>query len=84
EHPGPSHAQLTELSRLREAVRELEADITALRRRGSTVPRHLASVREDLAEHLGVRTDAVPFVAELLDVDARHQEWTGAIERVLA
>ena len=30
------------------------------------------------------RTDAVPFVAELLDVDARHQEWTGAIERVLA
>ncbi|WP_217565439.1 hypothetical protein, partial [Micrococcus sp. GbtcB5] len=52
EHPGPSHAQLTELSRLRGAVRELEADITALRRRRSTVPRPLAAVREDQAGHL--------------------------------
>lgn len=84
EHAGPSHTQLSDLARRRDAVRELEADITALRRGGSTVPRRMASVRDELAEHLGVPPKAVPFAAELLDVDARHQEWTGAIERVLA
>ena len=81
---GATHDQHAALSRLQHELKDIDADIDALRRGGSAVPRSLQDVRGRLAEHLELPTSAIPFAAELLEVDAEHREWTGAIERVLS
>ena len=80
---GPSHADHDRFSKARAQVRELEAEIDSLRRSGSTVPGNLLQIREELAEGTGLSAKALPFAAELIDVDPDHAAWTGAIERVL-
>jgi uncharacterized protein YPO0396 len=39
--------------------------------------------REKLAEHLGVPSDQVPFIAELVEVKPEESRWRGAIERAI-
>ncbi|MDN5896929.1 MAG: hypothetical protein L0H93_23265, partial [Nocardioides sp.] len=80
---GPSHAEHDRFSKARQRVRELEAEIDSLRRSGSTVPGNLLQIRQELAEGTGLSEKALPFAAELIEVDADHAAWTGAIERVL-
>ncbi|SMY02255.1 MULTISPECIES: ATP-binding protein [Brevibacterium] len=80
---GPSHADHDRFSKARAQVRELEAEIDSLRRSGSTVPGNLLQIRQELAEGTGLSEKALPFAAELIDVDPDHAAWTGAIERVL-
>ncbi|WP_309132915.1 ATP-binding protein [Brevibacterium sp.] len=80
---GPSHADHDRFSAARSRVRGLEADIESLRRSGTTVPGSLLEVRRALAEGTGLSETSLPFVAELIEVDPRWAEWTGAIERVL-
>ena len=80
---GPSHADHDRFSKTRARVRELEAEIDSLRRSGSTVPGNLLQIREELAEGTGLSEKALPFAAELIDVDPDQAAWTGAIERVL-
>ncbi|MCI4011234.1 ATP-binding protein [Brevibacterium sp. ZH18] len=80
---GPSHADHDRFSKARQHVRELEAEIDSLRRSGSTVPGNLLQIRSELAEGIGLSEKALPFAAELIEVDPAHAEWTGAIERVL-
>ncbi|GAA1549471.1 ATP-binding protein [Brevibacterium picturae] len=80
---GPSHADHDRFSKARAQVREIEAEIDALRRSGSTVPNNLLQIRQELAEGTGLSEKALPFAAELIEVDPEHAAWTGAIERVL-
>ncbi|MGO2860049.1 MAG: ATP-binding protein [Brevibacterium sp.] len=80
---GPSHADHDRFSRARARVRELEAEIDSLRRSGSTVPNNLLAIRSELAEGTGLSEKALPFAAELIEVDPAEAKWTGAIERVL-
>ena len=80
---GPSHADHDRFSKARAQVRELEAEIDSLRRSGSTVPGNLLQIRQELAEGTGLSEKALPFAAELIDVDPDQAAWTGAIERVL-
>ncbi|MDN6188674.1 MAG: AAA family ATPase [Brevibacterium sp.] len=80
---GPSHADHDRFSKARQRVRELEAEIDSLRRSGSTVPGNLLQIRQELAEGTGLSEKALPFAAELVEVDPDHAAWTGAIERVL-
>lgn len=81
---GPSHEQHAELSRRRAAVKDIDADIAALRAGRSAVPRGLLEVRQMLVEEIGASGEDLRFAAELIDVDPEHASWTGAIERVLA
>ena len=80
---GPSHAEHDRFSTARKRVRELEAEIDSLRRSGSTVPGNLLQIRQELAAGTGLSEKALPFTAELIEVDPAHAAWTGAIERVL-
>ncbi|GAA1862146.1 ATP-binding protein [Brevibacterium marinum] len=80
---GPSHADHDRFSTARRRVREFEAEIDSLRRSGSTVPNNLLQIRHELAEGTGLSEKALPFAAELIEVDPEHAAWTGAIERVL-
>ncbi|MDN5910685.1 MAG: AAA family ATPase, partial [Brevibacterium sp.] len=80
---GPSHADHDRFSKARARVRDLEAEIDSLRRSGSTVPGNLLQIRQELAEGTGLSEKALPFAAELIEVDPDHAAWTGAVERVL-
>lgn len=80
---GPSHADHDRFSQARAKVRELEGEIESLRRSGSTVPNNLLAIRSELAAGTGLSEKALPFAAELIEVDPDEARWTGAIERVL-
>ena len=80
---GPTHADHDRFSAARRRVRELEAEIDSLRRSGSTVPTNLLEIRRELADGTGLTEKALPFAAELIEVDPDEAAWTGAIERVL-
>lgn len=49
----------------------------------SNVPAVFQQFRADLAEQLACAPEALPFVAELVEVPAAHRAWRGAIERAL-
>lgn len=55
----------------------------ARNRPGSNVPTAQQDFRRDLARHLGLRDEDVPFVAELVEVKAEERRWRGAIERAI-
>ncbi|MBP1325806.1 uncharacterized protein YPO0396 [Leucobacter exalbidus] len=80
---GPSIKEHDQLAVARHNAQQLEREIDALARSKSSVPEKLQVVRKDLAEHLGVPVTALPFAAELLEVNAQYAAWTGAFERVL-
>jgi uncharacterized protein YPO0396 len=66
------------------ALAQLQDEITAVRQRpGSNLPPDFTQFRAQLAEQLRLAPDALPFVAELVEVPAAHQAWRGAIERAL-
>lgn len=63
---------------------QIEAEYEAVRQRpGSNLPVDFQHFRSDLAEHLKLPDEALPFVAELVEVQKAEQGWRGAIERAL-
>ncbi|MFT4243360.1 MAG: ATP-binding protein [Acidovorax sp.] len=66
------------------ALQALHAELHAVRQRpGSNLPAEFTQFRADLAEHLQLSADALPFAAELVEVQKNQQPWRGAIERAL-
>lgn len=64
--------------------KELEAEYEAVRQRpGSNLPVDYQRFRADLAGHLGLPEDDLPFAAELVEVQKAEQGWRGAIERAI-
>lgn len=59
------------------------ADLQALRAHGSNLDPQLLATRQFLAQQLQVATSTLPFVGELVQVQAVESAWAGAIERVL-
>ncbi|WP_454733424.1 MULTISPECIES: ATP-binding protein [Cupriavidus] len=49
----------------------------------SNIPGQYQQFRSDLAAHLALTDDALPFVAELMEVQAEQAQWRGAIERAV-
>ncbi|MDN5559807.1 MAG: hypothetical protein L0G23_10290, partial [Ruaniaceae bacterium] len=72
------------LSHARQAVREREREIEALRGRRTNLPPDLIAARRRIAEQLNLPEQALPFAGELVDIRAEFAQWSGAIERVLA
>ena len=68
----------------RAALQALQDEEQAVRQRpGSNVPPEFQQFRAQLAADLDLPEDALPFVAELVEVPATHRAWRGAIERAL-
>ena len=70
-------ALLAERDRLQQERKEAE------NRPNSNIPIDQQGFRTQLAQHLGLDEDALPFVAELVEVQPQHADWRGAIERAL-
>lgn len=67
-----------------QALAQLQAEQEAIRLRpGSNIPPHDQQFRADLAAHLALAPEDLPFVAELVEVQKVQQHWRGAIERAL-
>lgn len=66
----------------RAAVAALKKELVEVERRpSSNIPANFQQFRTLLAEQLGLDEEALPFVAELVQVKVDQQAWRGAIER---
>ncbi len=70
------HALQTDIS-------ELQTQLAQAKAQKSNIPPKFEQFREQLAEHLQVDMGQLPYVAQLIEVQAEHSEWRGAIERAL-
>ncbi len=68
---------------LRSQGEEIGREIRSLQHRQSSIDTRGLRIREALAAGLDVPESLLPFVGELVQVKAEHQEWRGAAERVL-
>lgn len=68
---------------LREKLSELKNELEEVKRRPSNIPPKFHAFRALLAEQLGCDEQALPFVAELVEVKAEEHAWRGAIERAI-
>lgn len=73
-HERNAHAELAQLQAEHDAVRQ---------RPGSNLPLAFQQFRAALAEALNLAPEALPFVAELVEVHKDQRAWRGAIERAL-
>ena len=70
-----------ELQRRKQALEEELAQVRA--RPASNIPTKQDRFRQALALHLGLAEDELPFLAELVEVQAEQARWRGAIERAI-
>lgn len=68
---------------LRSEGDEIGREIRSLEGRQSSIDTRSLRIREGLAAGIGVLEDTLPFVGELVQVGAAHDDWRGAAERVL-
>lgn len=74
---------LVERRQLRSEGEEIGREIRSLEHRQSSIDTRSLGIREALASGIGVPETELPFVGELVQVRAEHQDWRGAAERVL-
>jgi uncharacterized protein YPO0396 len=68
---------------LNKQANQLNEELGSLRQRRSNIPLSSLQIRQQLCTTLGINTEELPFVGELLKVDDAESAWEGAIERVL-
>lgn len=65
-------------------LKELETELQQIKARpGSNLPGAYQAFRSELAAHLEIHEDDLPFIAELVEVKAEESPWRGAIERAI-
>jgi uncharacterized protein YPO0396 len=77
EHGAVKQSRQQELQSLKDELQQIRS------RPGSSVPGDYQRFRAELGEFLRLDEDALPYVAELIEVKPAEQAWRGAIERVL-
>ncbi|MGB3848820.1 MAG: SbcC/MukB-like Walker B domain-containing protein [Tunicatimonas sp.] len=75
--------QVVQREQLTQRKRDEEQELQSLRERQNQIPRQQIALREQLAQHLEVPIEQLPFVGELLQVRPEEADWEGAIERLL-
>ena len=81
---GVDHELHERRSQARANVRSFSAELKALNLHKSNIGSKLLEVRDHLADQLGIPAGLMPFAGELISVRPDFEDWTGAIERVLA
>ena len=71
------------LRQLRGQHGEITGELESLRQRRSNIPRHMLALRDTLCTALGLASDALPFIGELVQVREEERAWEGAAERLL-
>jgi uncharacterized protein YPO0396 len=74
---------IVERSKVRQALKDEEAELAALRQRTGNLPEALARLRRQICEDLRLPTADLLFVAELVAVRSEEREWEASIEMVL-
>jgi uncharacterized protein YPO0396 len=69
------------LAGYKQKLQELEIEIVHLKNNPSNIPHHISTMRDTMAERLGVQREELPFLGELVTV--KDKQWNGAIERIL-
>ena len=75
--------QVVRLDQINQRKKEEEQELQSLRERQNQIPRQQIELRQQLAQHLEVPIEQLPFVGELLQVRPEEADWEGAIERLL-
>ena len=84
QHTKAAEAAVVREGNAQAELERLQAEHHAVQQRpGSNLPPAFQSFRAALAEALKLAPDALPFVAELVEVHKDQQAWRGAIERAL-
>ncbi len=74
---------LVEVRQGRDEHDQLRNEVDSLKARQNNIPVKHINIRSDMCTALGLETEDIPFVGELLQVDESGQKWEGAIERIL-
>jgi uncharacterized protein YPO0396 len=77
DHGAARQGRQQELKALKDELQQVKS------RPGSSVPGEYQRFRTELGEFLNLDEEALPYVAELIEVKPTEQAWRGAIERVL-
>lgn len=62
---------------------KLQEELISLRKRKNNIPSVMLNLRQELAKTLATDENKLPFIGELLQVEASERAWEGAIERLL-
>lgn len=73
----------TLVSDLKKSISEKESDLEGLQRRGGRIMGNTHSARVRFADAFNVDQEALPFVAELVDIKPEYEQWRSAIELAL-
>ncbi|MBN7136386.1 hypothetical protein A7A76_16745 [Lysobacter enzymogenes] len=85
-------AKVLEELKLRHALAEdkkleefkwLQTEIRSLEQTGSSIPDAKQQIRWRLCQDLSIPLSRAPFAGELIDVDSDHEDWAGAVNRLL-
>ncbi|UCN00024.1 hypothetical protein LCX93_10910 [Sulfurimonas sp. SWIR-19] len=69
------------LATYEQKLQGLDVEIAHLQNNPSNIPHHISVMRDAMAEKLGIKREALPFLGELVTV--KDKRWNGAIERIL-
>ena len=66
-----------------ENLKNVEAELQSLGKRNSNIPEKNIRIRADIANHLKISENELPFAGELLEVKKGEEEWNFSIEHLL-
>lgn len=75
------YASKKEQDSVAKEIETLTTEIRSLKNRKNRLPMNLVQMRDELAQTLGISSNEIPFIAELMKV--QDPEWEGAIEKLL-
>lgn len=70
-------------SKKSEELTAFRNEVDALGKRDSNIPETQTLIRNRVAEAIGLKSDQLPFLGELIEVKKSEHEWEGALERLL-
>ena len=75
---------MSQAQALAKQLAEIVDDLRKVKDRpGSNIPLQFQDFRNDLARHLSLAEEDLPYLAEMIEVQAMESDWRGAIERAL-
>jgi len=75
--------RLLDRAQIRQKLSQLREELDGLNRRRENVPEWCVQLRLSICEELGLRTNDLPFAAELIQVQVTARDWESSIEKVL-